>query len=93
MFDLLQVPTIAVVENMAEFECESCGHSHRPFGPGYLKMLQQQFGIKHSFSIPLMGDISKYSDLGAPVVLTLPESHPITTVYALLAKGVDDEAK
>lgn len=39
MFDVLKVPTIAVVENMAQFDCTECGHSHRPFGPGYLGML------------------------------------------------------
>ena len=79
------MPTIAVVENMAEFDCEKCGHSHRPFGSGYLNMLKNYFGIKNSFSIPLMGDISKYSDLGSPVVLTLPENDPITLVFTRLA--------
>jgi Mrp family chromosome partitioning ATPase len=39
MFDVLKVPTVAVVENMAEFECEKCGHHHRPFGAGYLNLL------------------------------------------------------
>lgn len=78
MFDALQVPTVSVVENMAEYQCPECSLVHRPFGPGYMSMLQKQFGIKHSISIPLIADISKYSDLGSPVVLTLPEEHTIT---------------
>ncbi len=32
-----------------------------------------------------MGDISKYSDLGSPVVLTLPENDPINLVFTRLA--------
>ena len=40
MFDLLNVPTLSVVENMSEFVCENCNHVHTPFGPGYIKMLQ-----------------------------------------------------
>jgi Mrp family chromosome partitioning ATPase len=40
MFDVLHVPTVAVVENMSEFQCEECGHAHRPFGPGYVNMLK-----------------------------------------------------
>jgi len=39
MFDLLKVPTLSVVENMAEYECPNCNHVHRPFGPGYMRML------------------------------------------------------
>jgi hypothetical protein len=54
-------------------------------------MLKSQFGIKHSFSIPLVAEVSKYSDLGAPVVMTLPESHEINEIYRALAEGVDLE--
>jgi ATP-binding protein involved in chromosome partitioning len=91
MFDLLRVPTVAVVENMAEFTCGGCGSIHRPFGPGYLNMLKTQFGIKHSVSIPLQGDVSKFSDLGSPVVMTLPESHEINQIYRVLAESVVEE--
>lgn len=48
MFDDLRVPTIAAVENMSAFECGHCHHLHYPFGPGYLNMLKEQFGMKVS---------------------------------------------
>lgn len=54
-------------------------------------MLKKQFGIKNSISIPLYGDISKYSDLGSPVVMTLPDSHTINKLYSTLALGVVEE--
>lgn len=91
MFDVLKVPTISVVENMAEYVCPNCSQTHRPFGPGYMNMLQKQFGIATSISIPLYSDISKYSDLGSPVVLTLPEDHTINNIYSKLANNVVTE--
>lgn len=104
MFDDLKVPTVSVVENMSTFECEKCGHEHHLFGPGYMNMLKNQFGIKvsirvslvilqHSISIPIYSSVAKYSDLGAPVTITLPEEHTIVKIYTELAKGVDNEVR
>lgn len=39
----------------------------------------------------MMSDIAKFSDLGAPVVLAVPEEHTISKLYAQLAKSVDEE--
>jgi len=54
MFDDLKVPTVSVVENMSTFECEKCGHEHHLFGPGYMNMLKNQFGIKVSIRVSLV---------------------------------------
>lgn len=91
MFDALKVPTLAVVENMAYYRCSSCDDKHRIFGPGYTDRLVDDFGIKHSFEVPIMEEISHMGDTGTPFVLGLPEHMDIVQTYTNLAKTVDTE--
>ena len=85
MFDSLKVPTVGVVENMAYYTCGSCDTKHRIFGAGYTKQLKDQFGIKNSFEVPILADISAMSDAGSPFVLSLPEDLPIVQIYKDIA--------
>lgn len=73
LFDNLKVPTIAVVENMSYYLCKNCSIKHKIYGIGYTKMLKDNFGIKNSFEIPIMEEISLMGDNGTPFVLALPE--------------------
>lgn len=56
-----------------------------------MHLLKNQFGIKNSLAIPIYSDISKYSDLGSPTVLVLPDSHPVTKLYSTLASNIITE--
>ena len=69
MFDKLKVPVIGVVENMSYFECGKCGEKHHLFGQGARRRLVEQFGIRNSFEIPVLPEISRLSDAGTPVAL------------------------
>ena len=91
MFDSLQVPTIAVVENMAFYMCDNCDTKHRIFGAGYTKQLIDSFGIKNSFEVPIMDDITKFSDSGTPFVLSMPDSIPVVQLYKQIAEKVNSE--
>jgi len=88
MFNDLRVRILGVVENMAYHECPRCKNHDEVFGRGYIHMLVEQFGIKNSVQIPLNGEISKFSDLGSPVVLTLPPQHTVVRAYTQLANKI-----
>lgn len=77
--------------NQSLFVCDGCGKEHHPFGPGYMNMLKNQFGISSSVSIPIYHMIASYSDSGKPVAITLPEEHTITKIYSSLATSVHEE--
>lgn len=140
MFDTVNVPCIAVVENMAYYESDpskaisnadeleqdvramleekgivtadggsggddSGGIAEelvrlvlnnaktepvRIFGPGHKERLSNQWGIEHTYSMPLMDKIAANGDSGIPFVLSNPDS-PQTKIYQELAKSVVSE--
>jgi Mrp family chromosome partitioning ATPase/DUF971 family protein len=74
MFDKLQVPTVAVVENMSYFVCGNCDERHEIFGRGAMHKLVEQFGFEAAFQLPLDSRVAELSDNGSPLVLQLPDS-------------------
>jgi len=92
MFDKLNIPTVAVVENMATFTCGKCDEKHRLFGNSLQTTLQNEFGIKYAFDLPLHASVARLGDEGLPLVLT-KESPEINKTFEALAKSVVDEVK
>ncbi len=62
----------------------------RIFGPGHKRRLSEQWGIEHSYSIPLMGQIAQNGDSGTPFILGNPTS-PQAEIYMQLARSVVSE--
>ena len=93
MFDNLKVPTIGILENMSYFMCDGWDKKHRIFGNGYTNQIIEQFGIKNSFEIPLMPEISRLSDEGAPAVLALPDGVELVQRYKHIAESVIKECE
>mmetsp|Transcript_19137 Transcript_19137/g.36297 ORF Transcript_19137/g.36297 Transcript_19137/m.36297 type:complete len:552 (+) Transcript_19137:2-1657(+) len=62
----------------------------RIFGPGHKRRLSEQWGIEHSYSVPLLGKIAQNGDSGTPFVVSHPDS-PQADIYRQLAKSVVEE--
>eukprot|EP00977_Amphora_coffeiformis_P004224 scaffold877_cov154-Amphora_coffeaeformis.AAC.16 len=141
MFDSVNVPSVAVVENMAYYEVkqskptidrealrkafadrltstpgfeaqdseqinqltndlislveektQTSESSERVqiFGAGHRERLSKQWGIEHTFSVPLLDQIATNGDSGLPFVLGNPDS-PQAAIYKDLAKAVVSE--
>ncbi|CAE7197136.1 HCF101 [Symbiodinium sp. CCMP2456] len=66
----VKIPTVAIVENMSFFVCNSCGAQHEVFQRGAGEKLAQDFGIQRVFRFPLDSALSRP---GLPYVLATSE--------------------
>lgn len=87
MFEKVSVPCVSVVENMAYFEVPESGVKHYVFGKGHRERLVEQYGLKNSFSMPIVSAVSERSDSGVPFVVAEPDSEA-SIVYGRLAEAV-----
>jgi DUF971 family protein len=63
------------------------------FGLGHRKRLSEQWGIEHTFSIPLLDQIATNGDAGTPYVLQHPDSAPSAIFKSLASTVVTEVAK
>ncbi len=59
----------------------------RIFGQGHKNRLSSQWGIEHTYSVPLMDKIAYNGDHGTPFILEYPDS-PQASIYNELASSV-----
>ena len=90
MFQKLKIPTAAVVENMSYFQCPSCDTRHTFFGTGAREKLVSEYGIKNSFEMPILPEISQQGDAGTPFVLAYPD-HAMSQSYQQLTDSLIQE--
>jgi ATP-binding protein involved in chromosome partitioning len=74
MFRTLNVTPLGLVENMSFYVCENCGHESHPFHTGTGEKTAEKLGVPFLGAIPLESGIREDADLGAPVVVTRPDS-------------------
>lgn len=60
------------------------------FGPGHKRRLAEEWGIEHSYSMPLLDKIAQNGDSGTPFILDYPTSNQ-AEIYRQLAKSVVSE--
>ena len=64
MAQLMNVPVLGLVENMAYFECPDCGKKHYLFGEGKLKAIASEAGIALTAELPIVPGLAGLCDKG-----------------------------
>lgn len=64
MAEALHVPVLGLVENMAWFQCPTCGERHSIFGDSHVDELAAEYGILKTAKIPIDPALAKACDQG-----------------------------
>jgi Mrp family chromosome partitioning ATPase len=64
MAEMMKVPVLGIVENMAYYECPDCGARHSIFGESRLDAIATRHGISNIARIPIDPAIAKACDTG-----------------------------
>lgn len=66
LFGKTSVPVLGVVENMAGYQCPSCGETSDPFGQGGAEASAKRLGVPFLGRLPLSPSLRAASDAGSP---------------------------
>lgn len=64
MADMMKVPVLGLVENMAYFECPTCHERHAIFGQSHIAQLASRFQIHTVAQIPMDPELASLCDQG-----------------------------
>ena len=64
MAKLMQVPVLALVENMSYFKCPDCGKVHHIFGKSHAEEIAKKYGIGTYCQLPIDPDLATAVDAG-----------------------------
>jgi Mrp family chromosome partitioning ATPase len=64
MAEAMQVPVVALVENMSYFDCPDCGKRHAIFGDSQLDQIAAKYNIAHIARLPIDPEFAKLCDKG-----------------------------
>ncbi len=65
MADMMNIPIIALCENMAYFECPNCKEKHAIFGESHIKEIAEKHNVDTVSQIPINNKLAAAVDAGA----------------------------
>jgi len=83
MANMMDVPVLALVENMSYIKCPDCGKIIYPFGPSSVDQLAKKYGIKYTAKMPIDPNLAETVDSGK--IETLEET-PLKALAEQLLK-------
>lgn len=87
MFKSVDVPILGIIENMSTFICPHCGETSDIFGHGGAQEEAGKLNVLFLGAVPLHMDIRRFSDEGAPIVVSEPDG-PHAKIYKNIALKV-----
>ena len=73
MAQMMNIPVLGLVENMAYMTCPDCGKRLYPFGEGRTADVAKQHGLPMLAQLPIQPEIAKKCDEGRLMDIQLPE--------------------
>jgi len=64
MAQMMNIPVLGIVENMAYFQCDQCGKRHYIFGQSHLEEIAERNGIGVTAQMPLDPELAAACDAG-----------------------------
>ncbi len=64
MAEMMNIPVLAIVENMSYYECPDCGKRHSIFGESKIEEVAQKYGIEKVFRLPIDPSLAASCDKG-----------------------------
>ncbi len=64
MAGMMDIPVLAIVENMSGFKCPDCGKVHNIFGESHIEEVAEKQGIKVTAKIPMDPNVAAKCDAG-----------------------------
>ena len=65
MASMMDIPVLALVENLSYFECPGCHERFEIFGQSQTESVAEQYGIGVTAKIPVDPELSRASDAGS----------------------------
>ena len=86
MADIMDVPILALVENMSYFKCPDCGKTHNIFGKSKVEEVAKEYGIETVCRLPLDPAMAAAVDEGEIEFLKEDDFQPVVDVIKNLDK-------
>ena len=77
MAGLMNIPVLALVENMSYFTCPDCGKQHKIFGESHIDEIAEKFGIDTVCKLPIDPKIASSIDAGLIEMMEVAELYDI----------------